>query len=155
MWASNCGARGDGLAAGDTRGGSGGDGARRLARDDGVPTLHVGAVAFGACAVVVVGAGGAGKSTATLAAALAGAEFLGDDVCAFDVDEESGSVSVHALFTTAKVNPDTDARLGLQRWPSLGTTPKGKRVVSVLPHVRVRCRPGGSDRRAVPAGSRA
>ena len=127
-----------GLAAGDTRAHPAGTALAAWLATTGALALHAGAVAFDERAVMVVGAGGAGKSTATLACALEGAAFLGDDLCAVDVDDESGSATVHSLFATAKVNPDTDARLGLDGWPGIGTTPKGKRVIAVASNVPMR-----------------
>jgi hypothetical protein len=99
--------------------------------------LHAGAVAFDGHVVLVVGGGGAGKSTATLAAALAGADFLGDDLCVVEAGHDREPARVAALYATAKVNADTEARLGLEPWPSLGVTPKGKRVLAVGERVRI------------------
>ncbi len=100
--------------------------------------LHVGAVAFGSCGVLLVGASGAGKSTSVLACALAGADFLGDDLCLVTVgDDPNAPPNVHSLFATAKLNPDSARRLGADAWPTLGTTPKDKVVTHPPPPIRI------------------
>lgn len=124
--------------------------------------LHVGAVAFGGRGVLIVGASGAGKSTSVLACALAGADYLGDDLCLVTVgDDAEAAPRVHSLFATAKLNPDSARRLGAETWPALGTTPKDKvvthppspiRIVASAPlaAVVVLARPGAGPDAVVP-----
>lgn len=94
------------------------------ARD--VQVLHVGAVAVDGAAALVIGVGGAGKSTTVVAAALAGLGFIGDDLCALTLDP---APVVHPLFASVKLNPDSAEHLPLPPWPDLGVTPKGKLVL--------------------------
>jgi hypothetical protein len=120
-----------GLAAGDTRAHPAGTATAAWLATEGAQVLHVGAVAFDGAAVLVVGAGGTGKSTTVVASGLAGAGILGDDMCVVDVDATTGVAQVHALYATLKLNPDSAARLGVDTWPVLGVTPKGKRVLAI------------------------
>ena len=95
--------------------------------------MHVGAVAFAGRGVLLVGLGGAGKTTSTLACALAGADFLGDDVCVVEVGADPAEPArVYSLYATVKLNADSASRLGAGTWPRLGTTPWNK-VVAGLP----------------------
>ena len=95
--------------------------------------LHAGAVAHEGAAALIVGAGGAGKSTTVLACAMAGAGFLGDDLVLVEAgsDNENAEPTVHSLFATAKLNADSACALGTQAWPSSGVTPNNKAVVAV------------------------
>jgi hypothetical protein len=93
-------------------------------------------------AALLVGSPGAGKSTTALAAAVRGAGFVGDDVCALDDIPRwtDGAPDVHALFASAKLWPDSVDELGTGAWPTLGRTSAHKPVVSVTDHVRVTAR---------------
>ena len=93
-----------------------------------VQVLHAGAVCFEGRAALVLGPSGAGKSTTTLACVLDGAHYLGDDLTAVTITPEP---SAHCLYATAKLTPEADLQLRLEGWPTLGLTPKGKRVVAV------------------------
>jgi hypothetical protein len=119
------------FAAGDTRAHPAGVATAAWLASEGAQVLHAGAVVFDGVAVLLIGSGGAGKSTTTVACGLAGAGILGDDLCMVDVDPETHAPTVHALYATLKLNPDSESRLGAGAWPSLGTTPKGKRVLSI------------------------
>ncbi len=71
---------------------------------------HAGAVGRGGRGVLLVGRGGAGKSTLALACALAGMEVAADDYVLL----EPGQAPVaHAMQSTAKLTEDSAARLGL------------------------------------------
>jgi len=95
--------------------------------------LHAGAVAYGGAAALIVGAGGFGKSTTALACALAGADFLADDLVLVEIANGSpGERPVsHSIFATAKLNDDSARALGAIGWPALGVTPNRKAVVSI------------------------
>jgi hypothetical protein len=67
---------------------------------------HGAAVAEGGRAVLLLGPGGAGKSTTTLAAWVAGMDYLGDDYVLVRVGP---SVTVARTFATAKVDDGTVA----------------------------------------------
>ena len=60
--------------------------------------LHAGAVAYEGAAALIVGAGGAGKSTTVFACAMAGAGFLGDD---FVLVESAGDNTMRSQLSTA------------------------------------------------------
>ncbi len=93
-----------------------------------VQVLHAAAVAYDGRAALVLGPGGTGKSTTALACLHDGADYLGDDLTAIEI---APTPTVHALYATAKLTPDADRALSLHAWPTLGETPKGKRVVAV------------------------
>ncbi len=70
---------------------------------------HAGAVGRDGRGVLLVGRGGAGKSTLALACALAGMEIVADDYVLL----EPGPPAAHAMQSTAKLTEDSAARLGL------------------------------------------
>lgn len=127
-----------GLAAGDTIAHPAGTAMAAWLATSGAEVLHVGAVSFDDRAALVVGTGGAGKSTTVVASGLGGAEILGDDMCLVDRDATTGETRVHALYATVKLNDDSATRLGLDDWPVLGVTPKGKRVLAIGAPLRLR-----------------
>jgi hypothetical protein len=92
--------------------------------------MHAAGVALGDRGVLLLGAGGRGKTTTALACAASGLSFLGDDLC-IAAPDASGHARhrLHGLYGTAKLNADSLARLGAQHWRALGMTPKGKTVV--------------------------
>jgi len=96
-------------------------------------TIHAGAVALGGRGVLFVGVGGRGKTTTALACARAGFSFLGDDLCIVEAGDAGNGRPpfVHGMFATAKLNPDSRARLAAATWTELGITPKGKTVVRI------------------------
>lgn len=94
----------------------------------GAQLLHVAAVGDASGAALLVGAGGAGKSTSALACARRGLGFAGDDLCVVDT---TGSPTVHALYATAKMTPESDARLNFSAGQTIGRTDKGKRAVAL------------------------
>lgn len=105
------------------------------ALDAGVLAFHAGAVEADGRAVLLVGANGAGKSTAALAAAVTGFGYLGDDLCLVD----PAAAEVHSWYATAKLLPDSVAAIGTDRWPRLAVNRLGKAVVCLqhVPTVRL------------------
>ncbi|MCW5712941.1 MAG: hypothetical protein KIT43_00300 [Bauldia sp.] len=100
--------------------------------------LHAGAVAHDGAAALLVGVGGVGKSTTALACAFAGADFLGDDLVLVDAAGPDGpGPTVHSLFATAKLNPDSVLALGVTGWTPIGTTPKNKAVLAIRDRLSV------------------
>jgi hypothetical protein len=77
----------------------------------GLQLAHGGAVGIDGRGVLLVGAGGAGKSSTTLACVEAGMQYVGDDYCAI---KTTPSPVVHSLYSTAKV-VDAD----VARYPTL------------------------------------
>lgn len=69
---------------------------------------HSGAVGDSAGCVLIVGDGGAGKSSTVLACIPSGLRILGDDYCILGPEERP---TVHTLYSSAKVHVDTLARL--------------------------------------------
>lgn len=102
----------------------------------GSQVLHAGAVAYGGAAALLVGVGGVGKSTTALACAMAGADFLGDDLVLVATD--APTPVVHCLFATAKLNADSASALGIADWTPIGVTPKNKAVVAVRDRLGIR-----------------
>ena len=88
-------------------------------------------------AALLIGSGGAGKSTTALACGLAGGRIVGDDLCVVECDGETSAATVHALYASLKINHDSAARLAVDGWPSLGITPKGKRVLAIEAPLRL------------------
>ena len=72
--------------------------------------MHAGAVGLADGGVLIAGAGGAGKSTTSLACLDGGLLYAGDDYVLVDVD----APAVYSLYSTAKLVPDN-----LQRFPHL------------------------------------
>ncbi len=66
----------------------------------GLCPLHGAAVGFADRAALMVGRGGSGKSTSSMASIGSGLGYLGDDFCAIDVRD---GVTVHSLYNTAKI----------------------------------------------------
>lgn len=94
----------------------------------GVQMLHVAAVGDASGAALIVGAGGAGKSTSALACARSGLGFVGDDLCVVDT---TGAPMVHALYATVKMTPETEASLNFFAGSTLGRTEKGKQALAL------------------------
>jgi hypothetical protein len=92
--------------------------------DHGRQVLHAGAVAGRAGAVLLLGAAGAGKSTAALACARGGMGYVADDFCALDSEHR-----VHALYTTGKLAADAPVACG--DLPRLTQTLEGKAVLQL------------------------
>jgi hypothetical protein len=76
----------------------------------GVPLLHGSAVDTGSDAFLVLGAGGAGKSTLAAAAVAAGNSLLTDDVAALDITR--GDVHVRPGSRQLQMNEDTAQAFG-------------------------------------------
>jgi hypothetical protein len=66
----------------------------------GLCPLHGAAVGFADRAALMVGRGGSGKSTSSVASIASGLGYLGDDFCAVDV---RAGITVHSLYNTAKI----------------------------------------------------
>jgi hypothetical protein len=96
---------------------------------------HAGAVGSGGRGVLLVGKGGAGKSTVALACLDAGMDYLGDDYCLI----ENGTVPyAHGLYGSGKLNPE-DVALFPRLRPALGNPGKlngGKAVYFFHRHFR-------------------
>jgi hypothetical protein len=69
-----------------------------------MPLVHAGLVARDGHGVLIGGAGGAGKSTAALACAIAGFDFLGDDCIALG-DGGDGTFEGHSLYCSTALAP--------------------------------------------------
>jgi hypothetical protein len=73
--------------------------------DRGIHVVHAGLVAHDGHGVLIGGASGAGKSTAALACASAGFDFLGDDCIALSLDGD-GTFEGHSLYCTIGLAPE-------------------------------------------------
>jgi hypothetical protein len=80
--------------------------------------IHAGAVGRDGHGVLLVGRGGAGKSTLALSCALAGADVVADDYLLLEPD----SLTAHAMQSTAKLTEDSAARLAV---PAAAIDPAG------------------------------
>jgi hypothetical protein len=77
-------------------------------RDNGVHLVHAGAVGTPHGGAILVGKGGSGKSTSTLAALRSELDFAGDDYVGVSLEP---SPWVHSLFSTGKLVPEHAERL--------------------------------------------
>jgi hypothetical protein len=82
------------------------------ARDLGIPLVHAGMVARGGNGVLLGGAGGAGKSTTSLACVDSGFDFLGDDRIGLEAD--AGNFIGHSIYGSALVD-----QRQLEQFPAL------------------------------------
>lgn len=104
----------------------------------GVMPVHAAAVARGGKAVLLVGAGGRGKTTTALTLATRGWQLIADDVC-FLESSPAGTV-VHGLYRTAVLTVPMAERLGAAAWEGLGRTHAGKLAYRLPPWLPVaRC----------------
>lgn len=78
-------------------------------QDRGAPPLHAGLVARSGRGALLVGQGGSGKTTATLACLLHGFDFLGDDYISLRRGE-GGAFVGHGVYGSTHVDPDHLAR---------------------------------------------
>jgi hypothetical protein len=104
----------------------------------GALVLHAGAVGDGNGAALLLGRGGAGKSTTALACAARGMGVLGDDFCVMTMD---GRLMVHGLYATAKITHDTAQHLGLTARPALARTSRDKKVLALSGGTFIRSAP--------------
>ena len=106
--------------------------------DQGIHILHAGLVADRGRGVLIGGAAGAGKSTTTLACALAGFDVLGDDAVGTEI--ASDRCVGHACYSTVRFDEGTLRRLPRLAEHSLPPTAPADRgkhlayVVDVLGH---------------------
>lgn len=82
-------------------------------QDRGAPPLHAALVARDGRGALLVGAGGSGKTTASLACLLAGFDFLGDDYISLLRDDRGRFVG-HGVYSSTHVDP-----VHLRRFPAL------------------------------------
>ena len=95
--------------------------------------MHAAGVSCNGRGLLLIGAGGHGKTTTALAACQRGFGYLGDDLCVVSMAARGDDTHrMHGIFATAKLNDDSRARLGIRDWRVIGTTPKSK-AVAVLP----------------------
>lgn len=91
-----------------------------LSEDNALQLIHGGAVGDRQGGAILVGRGGAGKSTSCTAALKSDLFFLGDDYCLVDTGK---SPKVYSLYASTKVNPDMVGRfphLAACRMPATG-----------------------------------
>ena len=103
----------------------------------GVMPVHAAAVARDGRALLLIGAGGRGKTTTAMSLALRGWRLIADDLC-FLAPSPTGTV-VHGLYATAVLTPPMAERLGASTWEGLGRTHVGKvavRLPAELPVAR-------------------
>ncbi len=73
-------------------------------RDQGVQQLHAGLVAREGKGVLFIGPSGSGKSTCTLACALDGFDYLGDDHIGLEMSEDGRCIG-HSFYNAARIGP--------------------------------------------------
>jgi hypothetical protein len=98
--------------------------------------VHAGAVGDQRGAVLLVGPGGSGKSTASLACVGSELSYLSDDYCLISVDEPPGDLgtdgpTVHSLYATGKVDERSRALLAHLDLSDAPVRADGKATVNV------------------------
>ena len=73
-------------------------------RDQGVQQLHAGLVARDGKGVLFIGQSGSGKSTCTLACALDGFDYLGDDHNGLEMTGDGRCIG-HSFYNAARIGP--------------------------------------------------
>lgn len=102
---------------------------RWAAAQQGAAMLHCAAVAGPAGAVLLVGSGGAGKSTTSFACVGSGLHLLGDDYCI--VEPSDGSATVHATYVLGTLDDNSLTLLPHLRERVIGPAPRGKSLVTL------------------------
>ena len=106
--------------------------ARWWAANQGGAMVHAGAVGDGYHSVLLVGAGGAGKSTSTLACLDRGLQVLGDDYCLLQSPgSATASPIVHGMYRYAKLNDRSLALLPAMQERVVGQAWQGKWLVDL------------------------
>lgn len=82
-------------------------------RDQGVQQLHAGLVSLNGKGVLFIGQSGSGKSTCTLACALDGFDYLGDDHNGLQMTQDGRCIG-HSFYNAARIGPGH-----LQHFPAL------------------------------------
>lgn len=118
----------------------------------GLAFLHAAAVVADEGAVLLVGRGGAGKSTTTLACTARGLGLVGDDFCAL---ADTPEPTVLSLYRSVKLRADSTGPLGFGSPPdTAGDTcllvDVADTVVAAPVRAVVALRPGRSDARLTP-----
>jgi hypothetical protein len=80
--------------------------------DRDIDLVHAGLVSIGGNGVLFAGTSGSGKSTASLACALAGFDFLGDDCVA--VAAKDGSLTGYSLYASSAIEVDHLDSFGIE-----------------------------------------
>jgi hypothetical protein len=108
---------------------------RWWATEHGASMVHAGAVGDDRGAVLLVGDGGAGKSTTTMACLGSGLEVLGDDYCFVEppglCDGVDDDVVVHATYRLAKLDDNSLRLLPHLRQRVVGTGLRGKSLIQL------------------------
>ena len=82
-------------------------------KSQGIPLIHAGLVSKDRRGAIMVGAGGSGKSTCAITCALAGFNYLSDDLVGLEITGDSNYIG-HSLYNSTYLEPDH-----LERFPSL------------------------------------
>jgi hypothetical protein len=106
--------------------------ARWWATLQGGAMVHAGAVGDGERCVLLVGAGGAGKSTSTLACLDSGLQVLGDDYCLLQAPgAATAAPRIHGMYRYAKLDERSLALLPSLRERVMGPAWRGKWLVDL------------------------
>ncbi len=106
--------------------------ARWWATLQGGAMVHAGAVGDGERCVLLVGAGGAGKSTSTLACVDSGLQVLGDDYCLLQAPgAATAAPSIHGMYRYAKLDQRSLDLLPSLRERVMGPAWRGKWLVDL------------------------
>ena len=109
--------------------------------------VHAGVVADDENCVLLVGSGGAGKSTTTMACHASGLDVLGDDYCIVEPGADGADARAHAMYSQAKLDdasldllPGLRSRVAGVAWQGkklidLGSEPKEPRRIVAVCHV--------------------
>lgn len=105
--------------------------------DQGAVLAHAAAVGTGGSGLLIVGRGGAGKSTSALACLAAGWDYISDDYC---VLTSGGTPTAHPLYSAAKLGDGSKALLpDLYRHARPGPPSSPKRLIHPEEFAPERC----------------
>jgi hypothetical protein len=104
-----------------------------LLADAGCALVHAAAVGDGEEGVLLVGRGGAGKSTAALSCVDAGWRYVADDYCVLG---HEGAPRAHSLYGVGKLSPDSSRSLPGLDDAVTGTRPGDEKVVYGIARAR-------------------
>lgn len=91
---------------------------------------HAAAIGVGSEGVLILGAGGSGKSTTSILCMTNGLAFVSDDHCLASVD---GGPTVHSLYSSVKISAeDVDGLPGIGAIPCLSGRPPDEKMVLLL-----------------------
>ena len=117
--------------------------------DHGIQVIHTGLVARNGIGALIAGPSGSGKSTSTLACALGGLDFLGEDYVGLE-SREDGTFVGHSLYNSVFLNSGHLARFDALAGHAIhGQPPQEAKSVVLLSQVAPGCLARSAALRAI------